>query len=325
MRKLLISALIAAALVTISGYTGNQCYSEKTSSKPDCEEQIRGLFEEIMLLNLVNGLNLTEDQIRQILQYNKEVQSLKAQTETENTRTLNGVINAYTELKSTLEKNEGIPKDIEHQAFMMEQEAKRINGELMESVANIEKELTGVLIESQVEIINNFNPCLIPPKDLKDPVRAGQAANSEQGLDMLRRIRKMPQDVYEDRKPEIVERHLENIQKHVGKLNDEEKKHEAERLSTVMDKARKMSDKDFELNGPDLAREFFNDSKKTLEKDKELQKEAEKIRHERHGGPTRLGKFLLNPRIVPILEKRLELMKNAKQLPPADLDKIKTR
>lgn len=325
MRKLLVSVFIAAALITLIGYTENKCYPEKTALKPDCEEQIRGLFEEIMLLNLVNGLNLTEDQIKQLLQYNKEVQTLKEQMEAENTRTLNGVINAYTKLKSTLEKNEGIPKDIEHQAFMMEQEVKRINGELMESVANIEKELTGVLIESQVEIINNFNPCLIPPKDLKDPVRAGQAANSEQGLDMLRRIRKMPPDVYEDRKSEIIDRHLENIQKHLGKLNDDEKKRESERLMKVMDKARAMPDKDFELNGPDLAREFFNDSKKTLEKDKELQKEADKIRQERHGGPTRLGRFLLNPRIVSILEKRLELMKNAKQLPPADLDKIETR
>jgi poly(3-hydroxyalkanoate) synthetase len=122
-----------------------------------------------------------------------------------------------------------------------------------------------------------------------------------------------------------VERHLEMIQKHTGKLNDDEKKKESERLMKVLDKARAMSDKDFELNGPDLAKEFITESKKTLEKDKELQKEAEKIRQERHGGPSRLGRFLINPKIVPILEKRLELMKNAKQLPPADLDNIKTR
>ena len=325
MRKLLISVFIATTLVTIIGYTENKCYPEKASLKPASEEKIRSLFEDITLLNLVNGLNLTEDQIKQILQYNKEAQLLREQMEAENARIITSVIDSYSELKSTLEKNEGIPKDIERQAFMMEQEAKRINGELMAGVANIEKELTGVLIESQVEVINNFNPCLIPPKDLKDPVRAGQAANSEQGLDMLRRIRKMPQDVYTEKKQEIIERHLENIQKHAGKLNDAEKKQESERLMKVLDKARAMSDKDFELNGPDLAKEFITESKKTLEKDKELQKEAEKIRHERHGGPTRIGRFLINPKIAPILEKRLELMKNAKQLPPADLENIKTR
>ncbi len=321
MKKLLISVFIATTLVTMIGYA-----EEKTSPpKPNCEDKIRSLSEDITLLNLVNGLNLTEDQIKQILQYNKEAQVLREQMETENARIINSVIDAYGELKSTLEKNEGIPKDIERQAFMMEQEAKRIMGELMEGVANIEKELTGVLIESQVEVINNFNPCLIPPKDLKDPVRAGQAANSGQGLDILRRVRKMPQDVYTEKSPEIVERHLENIQKHVGKLNDEEKKKESERFLNVLNKSRKMSDKEFELNGPDLAKEFISDSKKTLEKDKELRKELEKIHQERRGGPSRIGKFLINHKIVPILEKRLELMKNAKQLPPADLDNIKSR
>jgi len=325
MRKLLISVFIATTLVTIIGYTENKCYPEKASLKPASEEKIRSLFEDITLLNLVNGLNLTEDQIKQILQYNKEAQLLREQMETENARIITGVIDSYSELKSTLEKNEGIPKDIERQAFMMEQEAKRINGELMAGVANIEKEMTDILLESQVEVINNFNPCLIPPKDLKDPVRAGQAANSEQGLDMLRRIRKIPPEVYEEKKPEIVERHLEMIQKHTGKLNDDEKKREAERLMKVLDKARAMSDKDFELNGPDLAKEFISESKKNLEKDKELQKELEKIHQERRGGPSRTGRFLINPKIMPILEKRLELMKNAKQLPPADLDKIKSR
>ena len=108
-------------------------------------------------------------------------------------------------------------------------------------------------------------------------------------------------------------------------LNDDEKKREAERLMKVLDKARAMSDKDFELNGPDLAKEFISESKKNLEKDKELQKELEKIHQERRGGPSRTGRILINPKIMPILEKRLELMKNAKQLPPADLDKIKSR
>jgi len=111
----------------------------------------------------------------------------------------------------------------------------------------------------------------------------------------------------------------------MGKLNADEKKLESERMIKVMDKTRAMSNKDFELDGPDLAKEFINDGKKTLEKDKELQKELEKIHLERRGGPSRIGRFLLNPKIAPILERRLELMKNAKILPPANLDNIKSR
>ena len=49
------------------------------------------------------------------------------------------------------------------------------------------------------------------------------------------------------------------------KFSEDQIKQESERLMKVLDKARAMSDKDFELNGPDLAKEFISESKKNLE------------------------------------------------------------
>jgi hypothetical protein len=319
----------------VFSYAGEQCCPEKKEAneasikhkKPFAiiEDKIEELFEEITLLNLINGLNLTEEQIKQIIQYNNEVQLLREQIEEVNNKTIQKVIDAFSKLKSALEKNEGIPKDIERYAAMMDQENKEIKEGMMNSVAAIEKELTTILLEGQIEVINTFEPCLIPPKNLKDPVRAGQAQDSEQGLNLLRRVRKIPQEIFDQDKYEIVERHLEMVQKHTGKLTNEERKTEAERLLKVMEQARAMSDKEFELNGPDLARQFMTESKKTCKKDKELREELERIHQTRRGGPTRIGRYLLNPRILPILGKRLEMMKNPKTSEPKDLDKAQPK
>jgi len=330
MKKTMITLLIclaAMAVCALPGYTDcGKCDSDKehkdrdNSLNPGCEGKVRELFEDITLLNLVNGLNFTEEQVKHILECNKKARTVEKEMEAGNEWVFNEIISAYKELKSALENNEGIPKDIERRAVAMEDEANKIRKGYMDSVASIERELTNVLLEAQVEVINTFNPCLIPPKDLKDPVRAGQAQDSQQGLDMLRRIRRIPSEVFEEKKSKIVERHLETVQKHAGKLTDEEKKQEKERFLKAMEKARAMSDKEFELNGPDLAREFIAESKKTIGKDKQMREELEKMHQDRRGGPGRVGRYLLNPKIVPILEKRLELLKNPRKLPPVDLD-----
>ncbi|MFH0889286.1 MAG: hypothetical protein V1871_08785 [Planctomycetota bacterium] len=325
MHKMLLTFCIIILGLSITAYPQDKSsVKNKETTSSEYEGKIRELFEDITLLNLVNGLNLNEAQIKQIIQYNKKVQLLRDQMQDENNKTIKDIVDAFATLKSTLEKNEGIPQEIENRAFTMEQEGKKVTGELMNAVANIEKELTGILLDAQKEIINTFNPCLIPPKDLKNPVRAGQAQNNEMAVELLRHLRRVPDEVFEERKSEIAQRHLEMIQKRLGKLTDEEKERESQRLLKVIEKVRAMTDKEFELNGPGLANEFMNESKKDLSRDKDLREEIEQIERIRHGGPSRLGRYLLNPKIIPILEKRLEIMKNPRKIAPADLDKINT-
>lgn len=325
MHKMLLTFCIIILGLSITAYPQDKSsVKNKETTSSEYEGKIRELFEDITLLNLVNGLNLNEAQVKQIIQYNKKVQLLRDQMQDENNKTIKDIVDAFATLKSTLEKNEGIPQEIENRAFTMEQEGKKVTGELMIAVANIEKELTGILLDAQKEIINTFNPCLIPPKDMKNPVRAGQAQNNEMAVELLRHLRRVPDEVFEERKSEIAQRHLEMIQKRLGKLTDEEKERESQRFLKVIEKVRAMTDKEFELNGPGLANEFMNESKKDLSRDKDLREEIEQIERIRHGGPSRLGRYLLNPKIIPILEKRLEIMKNPRKIAPADLDKINT-
>ena len=69
--------------------------------------------------------------------------------------------------------------------------------EVRQAVQSLETRLNQVLTPEQVQVVKNFTPCLNPPKDLRDPVRAGQAA-AHGGLEKrLRRLRTIPEDKWQ--------------------------------------------------------------------------------------------------------------------------------
>ncbi|MBI4712126.1 MAG: hypothetical protein HY762_02290 [Planctomycetes bacterium] len=275
---------------------------------PEFEMKLQKAFEEISTLNLINGLNLTQDQIKQIIECNKELETLRQDCNKEFESVASDTMDAYGKLKEAVEKNQGIPKDVERKAFMMEQQVKQIREEMMSEASNIEKKLEAVLTEAQMEVVNTFNPCLIPPKNLKEPVRAGQANDNDHILNMFKRIRSLPSDVYDKEKDKIVSRHLEEIQKHIGNLTQEELEQEKQNTIAVFDKVRAMKDVEFELNGPEVATEYMKHGKKL--KGEELRDEMMKLNQTRHGGLGRVGRYLLGPTVVQVLTKRLEMMKS---------------
>jgi len=277
-------------------------------------------FQEISTFNLVNGLNLTEEQIKQLIDCNKELDELRQDCVKEYEAIADEVLFAYGKLKEAVEKNQGIPKEVEHRAFMMEQKVKQMKEEMIAEAAQIEKKAEKILTEGQIEVLNTFNPCLIPPKNLKDPVRAGQASDNEMLINMLSYLRSLPDEIFEREKDKIAEKHLEVVQHHLGKFTAEEARRAKERLLGFLEKLRSMTDEGFELNKSELADELKSI---TPDKAKELREELGKLDKQRRGGFGRVGMFLLKPEIViPVLTKRLEMMKNMPKPQPVDLDKV---
>ena len=292
--------------------------SKTGQGQSDGERQIRGLFEQITFLNLINGLNLTEAQVKSIIRINEKAREKASIFQQEQSPLVSEVVAAYGELKNTLEKNQGIPPEVERLAFMMEQKLKTGRQGLIDEGSGLEKEIAQVLTEAQMEIVNTFEPCLIPPKNLKNPVRAGQANDDEMGLKFLARLREMSNEVFEEKIDFIIKKHLDQVKKHVGKLSEEEYQAEGERLYELAVKAREMSDVDFELNSSELAAQI-----KPPIKEKELRAELHKIEQSRGKTLGRVGRYLLKPEVViSLLEKRLELMVNQPQLEPKNLDEI---
>lgn len=294
--------------------------AKNPTSLSNFEQKYQQSFQEIMLLNLINGLNLTEEQIKKLIDQNQKVDKLRKEAEAEMNKLAADVFEAYQKLKETLEKNQGIPKDVEQRAVKMERQIIELREKVEAKLPELEKEAESILSDAQLEIVNTFNPCLIPPKNLKDPVRAGQANDNEMLMNLFQRIRSLSSAAWEKDKNKIATRHLEEMQKHIGRLNEKEYAQEKEKFLTLLEEIREMDDVEFELNAPDLADEYMKHGKKL--KGEDLRDEMEQLRKTRRGGFGRVGQYLLNPTVVPILARRLEIMKNTPKQEPVDLDKI---
>ncbi len=262
--------------------------------------EIGRLREEINLLNLFNGLNLKQEQLGKLRDYAVEAEKLRESYFNSASMTVGEALAAFRELRGVLAENEGLPKDVEARAAQANLRLKGLEERYRADVRSLESRAASVLTAAQQVVLEEFKPCLIPPRNLKDPVRAGQAANRERGVEMLSKLRSLPEPVYESQIDNVAEKRLEIYEKHKGKLSEKESAASIRRLKAVAARARKMDDTQFEVEKEKLAEELhFTDELETL------LKKVDKVRVDKFGGPGKSGRFLLSPAAISIYEERL--------------------
>lgn len=277
-------------------------------------ESLRG---EISLVNLVNGLNLTESQLAQLIGINKELQELR-KTYKEKGQAIGEELNAsLAELKKSLiECGSNIPPEVGKKANEMKEKAEQLKEEFDAALPPFQEKVEKVLSDAQKEVIATFKPCLLPPKNQKNPVRVGQASSNEGAINILRKLRDVPQKVYDAKKNDILQKQFARFEEKHGKLTDEEKIKEQERLFGLVENVRTMSDEEFEINKEELANEF-----KVKDLREELSERLKTLTEQREKDKPKLnktGRFFLNPKMLGILEAKLEGLKNFK---PASMEK----
>lgn len=302
--KILKSALAAtAAGILLAG--GVQAGSQ--------EDNLRKYSEGVSLLNLLNGLNLTDDQQKRILELNKELRTLRdgslnsreAQALTADKEKAMGEL--YNYLLANPEKED---KAIQGRAAKAEHALKVYRDEnfkkLGPEVARVVKEVEGMLSSQQLEVVENFLPCIVPPKDMRDPVRAGQAKSSDatvKALEQARRLSDAKKDVdgFAQRTADAV---IAGSEKK-AKLSDDERKDVRERVVAAIKQAVKLSDTDFEIQKPLLAQKL-----EIVNKIEDLRNEIDQRNPHANPLQTRSSKvrqFLVNPdAVIPALESRLK-------------------
>ncbi|HIC93326.1 MAG TPA: hypothetical protein EYP09_03640 [Anaerolineae bacterium] len=132
-------------------------------------------------------------------------------------------------------------------------------------------------------------PCTIPPEG---EVRIGQAEGTAHVEEALERIREMPAPMFERRKERMAQRALELAKRHLPKgfiLDEEEEK---DRIISIFEQARAMSDVEFELEKANLAQQL-----KSRYELPELSLDVS----------VRIERFLLDPLIIPLLEEKLAI------------------
>jgi len=120
----------------------------------------------------------------------------------------------------------------------------------MRTSSDIEK----ILTPSQLSLVSDFSCCITPPKNLKDPARVGQAAVSEERLTLLRGVRRIPESIWSTSRATILKKTGDILAMAFPGMPDSEKKLHGERAGQILDKARALSDVDFEMQKEELAK-----------------------------------------------------------------------
>ncbi len=263
------------------------------------EQRIQDLREDISLLNLINGLNLTQDQMKGLLALAKQARDLRRAYFDEASQTIGEAESSFRELKGVIEKNREIPRQVEARAGRANENIKLLAQAYLKDLQGLSGKAKRLLLESQLVVIDEFKPCLIPPRNLKNPVRAGQADEGEAGVAMLGKLRQMPEAVFQARADFLAEEHVGRIERHLGKLPPHERQDAKRNFSEVVCKAREMDAVQFNLNKGELAA--------SLRPERLVQKVGSRLEEQAYGKPDKVAKFLLSDRAIPMYEQRLGL------------------
>lgn len=267
----LLHPTASAALCRIAGTSPNQTLREAaevfergTDEYPSttCDWQagkIGELRAEISNWNLINGLHLDGKQIADITAiYDAAAADLRA-------------------------AGQAAPR-----------RAKRRAGQEREARVRLERFVEQVLNPGQRQVLLEFKACLIPPKNLKSPVRVGQANDHSRLEEWLARARK----VREPRLRRAVDGLLAAEAKYSGELTDAERTERAALLTATARRAAAMSNVEFEVNKADLAEEIA-----PRDRLQELKEEIAVLSRERDL-PGIISQFMLNPRFIDQLRVR---------------------
>jgi hypothetical protein len=271
-------------------------------------EQVGTLQEDISAINLLNALHLSREQMSQILQLAQEARMARENTINSPAfkDSLSQAQAAFNSLRTEIQKGAPARGEIPARAAQIKHRLKDLRDQAHQQLGaqyqGLENKLRGVLSPEQLKVVQDFKPCLIPPRDLRNPVRAGQAASREGAIKHLRRLRQLPEDRWQARKQEIVQRMVNNYSRNHYRLSEAEKQREQARLLNLAAQVRRMSPVDFEMEKEKLAAAF-----KPQDRMQDLRREVERrVPHGRQAHFSRVGRFLLSERIIPILEERLQ-------------------
>ena len=256
----------------------------------DTAEKARQLNHEIVLLNLINGLYLTPEQMQTLIDKVETAEEVRSTFLLELDQNKSVFEDVLTEVRNVLLGGEEIPQDLKKRVHEMKALQHRLEDEKGEKLVRLESELLSLLTENQLLVIEDYKPCTIPPAQGK--IGQSVEAAAEGIVRTFERIRDMPEERYHFAKERFVTFHRDKVERHLGFESTEEREAYRENILKILNKVRKLSDKKFLLQKSELAQELLPENIKTY-----------KLRKNELG---KVGRFLLEPALIPLLKSRIQ-------------------
>lgn len=273
---------------------------EAVCQKDDLDSQ-KKLRQEIQLLNLLKGLYLSDEQMKYLIEKAREVEDIRESFIQKQCRYSDVSTQTLKRLKGELEEEKTeVSEEIARAIHQTRRKMLKLKADYEEKIEKIVEEVKNNLTGKQLHIIEEFKPCLVPPKG---PARFGQADDTPGGVRQLERIRKMPDYRYSLKKYEFADRVLERALLHKPGGEELDQDQLRSKILLIFDEARRLSEIDFELQKEELVKKLRQDilpQPKTVDVD------------------TKIERFLLSPVAVTLLEEKL---RREREFPQFPLDK----
>lgn len=237
------------------------------------ESEFHQFQRDIPSLYLINGLSLTEEQIRKLVSILQQAKSIEDKAEAviekiekKYQRDIDKAIEKTMDEISAKGKVDRHTLKSSRSNYLRDKTINELSAVRTEKTENLDAladEAYGLLTPSQQEIVASFKPCFIPSRDFRDPIRVGQAANdTSTGENILSKLREVPEDKMDEAKKRVLDdmvphlmykRHIKYSEKAAQKAYNEL----SERLEEVLPQALALSDIDFELQKSALSKDLL--------------------------------------------------------------------
>ncbi|MDQ7822871.1 MAG: hypothetical protein RDV48_08770 [Candidatus Eremiobacteraeota bacterium] len=282
MRKRILAGALMAFVLVVAVAVLPICPAEKKSGGGAQAGEFQALHDEVQIGNLLTGLYLTSEQVAKIAPLSAEAERERehfAQVKEEFARESLPVLkNLRDEVMRTGDASEETKRlhNVIKSRFDREEEAYR------DTMKSLNGKVQALLTDNQRIIVAEYKPCLIPVKSISNPERIGQSGDNEGAVKLLTRARELPEQALHRMKEKAAARIQKKLKKEIP---EKEIPAFMESISQTIDKARAMSDDEFELRKGELAAKLMPPSK---------HEDPEKALF------FKVDRFLLNPRFAAV-------------------------
>lgn len=278
------------------------------SAKPLDIKELQEIREEISLLNLLRGLYLSKDQVHTLMGMAQKLQTMRQELLGRIEADRAGVLATFAGLRDALYEAPGHEKAAQDKASALDDRFKEGKGAIDDETWHLEQEAETVLTAAQRSVIEGFQPCLIPPKDLKNPVRVGQASADAGMLGKIADlIHAAPADLWQERGERLLARLTDKLEEESGTMTPATKGDLHKRLAATAATIRALSDVDYNLRREELAREML------------LINSHEALKHGHHK-VGKVGQFLLSEAAARVFPRWIKAMDKMGTPPATDLE-----
>ncbi len=283
------SILVMAALVAFVWCTPAEAFPWFDELLTDeTIQDVSRLKHDIEILNLLNALYLTQQQLDDLLDIHQRSETLFEDVKMALSARADESKRSFAGLRHALITGRDPEQPLAHQAQQENHRLKEIGVEALDDFTAIAVEVEDLLNESQKVIVSHYISCLIPPKNEVNPLRVGQSGNSDGPKHHLGKIREIPTVIYLFKKNEIVDKihsHISTVARGIPGVSLEDAR---ERIIDLLDEIRAMSETEFRLYDKDPIKEIIGHPP-ILQASEDLK--------------PKINRFLLHPRVKPLLEE----------------------